>query len=432
MAKIIWDDPSQRRFHTGVDRVVYYPHKEGYDGEPWHGVVSINLGTSGTDVSPIFMDGVAVAFDVQPGYIEGSLEAFSYPDSFASLSGGETPVVRGLIATGQPTLPFDMVYRSREGDASTGEASEYTIHLVYNILAVLSDRTYTTISDSTEPETLSWDLFTTPKQSGKGTLATSHYKLESRNTHPYIMSMVEDHLYGYEMGKNPSMITTEELADILTLSYPELLRNAVLDPSFEHRTNYSPFAATAERSSNWSSTGNYSLRLTPNSTNINSMVSISRETEHHFFPNGIWIAGSVKIHVPTELDEANESYLARRLVITSRDANNYETQFMTPAVPRHRGVYTSLLSPVRIPTDSTYIDISLWNGRNQALGGDIYFDDLVLLRASTENEINQAFYNLKQIKGSYFDGDTQSGKWGFGEWDGTPHDSESLYRSFGL
>ena len=67
---------------------------------------------------------------------------------------------------------------------------------------------------------------------------------------------------------------------------------------------------------------------------------------------------------------------------------------------------------------------------NTPIGTSVWVDSVVALQADTEAELHAQIAALDEV-GGYFDGYTDNGKWGYGEWDLNPDASYSHYRSFG-
>lgn len=432
MSKISWDDLEQRRFVTGVDRGVFYTREPGYSGVPWYGLTSVKTSEEGLDAKPVYIDGEIQTYDVTPGQFKAVVEAFTYPDEFAWFANGETPVEAGLTATNQDHGLFDLSYRTLEGNSLTGDTTEYQIHLVYNAIAIPSDEEYSTLGTETDPAAFTWDLYTTPLSTTTGVRPTSHFVVHTRHAHPYLISLIESILYGVAGGSDARVPTPEELVDILDTVPNELLRNKFNNPSFEDNTSVTitEINSYVTFSSEWALHGATSLKVEPAETNVLASAGILNLIGT--FPADSWISGAVTIHFmqehPSVLEVDAKRCMNLRTYVSGLQYNSYST-----VAPQAPGVYRLILEPVYIPAGATAVEIRLYNGKQlSAPLVDVYFEDLVLLGAATEAEINLQHSRLLALPDKYFDGNTDNKKWGYGEWVGTADQSQSVYRSFGV
>lgn len=130
MARLKWDD---RSYEMGVDRGVFFPS----DGpaEAWNGLVSVDEKSINIEGRVRYRDGVKVGSRQREDSFSASVVTFSYPLSFL------TPA----------RVPFGFSYRIKN-------EKSYRIHLVYNALAHMTERSYGQ-SDSTP---FAFDITTRP------------------------------------------------------------------------------------------------------------------------------------------------------------------------------------------------------------------------------------------------------------------------------
>ena len=62
----------------------------------------------------------------------------------------------------QARKTFGLVYKTVIGNDAAGESYGYKIHIIYGCQAAPSEKAYSTINDSPEAITFSWDITTTP------------------------------------------------------------------------------------------------------------------------------------------------------------------------------------------------------------------------------------------------------------------------------
>ena len=191
MARLTWHNPGTRWFETGLDRGVLYVGSN--DGVPWNGLVSFEEKPSGGEPQPRYIDGIKYLNASAPEEFEATLTAFYSPPAF-DVCDGSVSLSLGYNATQQPRSKFALTYRTRIGNDIDPEGA-YKLHLVYNAMVAPTDRTYSTVDDDPEPETLSWDITTQPIFH-EGIAPTAHFVLDSRIAPAWLMNQVERYLYG--------------------------------------------------------------------------------------------------------------------------------------------------------------------------------------------------------------------------------------------
>lgn len=213
MAQITWGDPGTRKFSTGVDRGVLFV--QGRSGVPWNGLVSVTARSSGGTAVPYYIDGIKYLNFSEREEFEGSIEAFYSPPEFDECD-GIAHIRPGVFAHHQVRKPFDFAYRSTVGNDLAGVDHGYKLHLIYNALASPSELNSQTISDSVEPDTLSWDISSTPVEV-PGHQSTSFLTLDS-TVHQGLVSLIERILYGKDTSP-ARMPTPAEILDLVFAEY---------------------------------------------------------------------------------------------------------------------------------------------------------------------------------------------------------------------
>jgi hypothetical protein len=167
------------------------------DAVPWNGLISVNE-TLGQEVKSYYIDGVKFLDQSIPGAYFAKLSAFTYPDELDELVGiGE--FAPGVFVHDQQTSKFfNLSYRTMVGNDSEGFSHGYKIHILYNLLAVLSDTTMGTIGESVAPQVFEWSVSGTPPPPLIGIRPTSHISLDSRRLDPERLATLEATLYGSE------------------------------------------------------------------------------------------------------------------------------------------------------------------------------------------------------------------------------------------
>ena len=194
MATLVWDQVGERLYQVGIDRGVLYLH----DGTVavWNGLTGVES-SSTSEIKSYYLDGVKYLENFIPGDFSGKLKAFTYPDELDSLTGvatvGTSP---GLDYYDQPAKSFDLSYRSRIGNDLDGSNYAYKIHILYNVLANPDAYSFETIKDSLDPIEFVWALSGTPPKGIDRYRPTVHISIDSRETPPDILKLLEDTLYG--------------------------------------------------------------------------------------------------------------------------------------------------------------------------------------------------------------------------------------------
>lgn len=194
MAVLTWDNAGEKVYQTGVDRGVLYLQ----DGTAvaWNGITGVEESSNG-ELKSYYLDGVKYLESLTPRDYVGKLKAFTYPDEFDAVNGiGE--FAEGFEVYEQTPKNFNLSYRTRIGNDIDGLDHGYKIHLLYNILAQADGVEYPTVAGSDiSPVEFVWTLTGTPENI-KHFRPTVHIAINSRNTSPEALSLLESKLYGTE------------------------------------------------------------------------------------------------------------------------------------------------------------------------------------------------------------------------------------------
>lgn len=210
MTKISWDAPGTRFYETGVDRGVLYP--EGATGVAWNGLSAVTQAPTGAEVNSQYADNSKYANIQSPENFEGTIESYTYPEEFEQCDGSAS-VGLGISIGQQPRKPFNLAYRTLIGNDISIDAG-YQIHLIYNAMALPTEKSRTTVSDTPEAMALSWGFTTTPVISeSKRYHPSSHVTINSLRTPKVLLSVIEDILYGTE-DQAPTIMSIDTLLDL--------------------------------------------------------------------------------------------------------------------------------------------------------------------------------------------------------------------------
>ena len=196
MAKIVWDKIGERRYENGVDHgVLYTPDNTGVyaSGVAWNGLVSVTESPSGAESNKQYADNIVYVNLVSAEEFGGTIEAFMSPIEFGQHDGTASPS-DGLYIGQQTRKPFGLCYRTRVGTDTDSEAG-YKLHLIWGAQASPSEKQYSTVNDSPEAVTLSWEFTTTPVPV-EGFRPTSLIIVDSTVVDPSSLEVLEAELYG--------------------------------------------------------------------------------------------------------------------------------------------------------------------------------------------------------------------------------------------
>lgn len=192
--RLEWNAVGTRFYEAGVDQGVLYVADQ--PGVVWTGLTSVEEAPSGGEAKAYYIDGVKYLNIATAEEFGATINAFTYPDEFAECD-GTSRVRPGLMLTQQRRKQFGLSYRTTVGNDQSPTYG-YKIHLVYNALASPSQRSHSTINESTDPSEFSWTLTTRPPVM-PGFKRSSHIVIDSRDVHPARMKAVEDILYGSDL-----------------------------------------------------------------------------------------------------------------------------------------------------------------------------------------------------------------------------------------
>ena len=197
MSKLVWDNTGERLYETGVDQTVLYPIQADNTyslGVPWNGVAAVNESPSGAEPNPVYADNIKYLNLMSAEDFGCSIEAFMYPDEFAECD-GSAALTTGVYIAQQARKVFGLSYRTLIGNDIVGTTYGYKIHLVYGCVASPSEKSNSTVNDSPEAASMSWDVTTTPV-SVKGFKPTAHLYVDSTKVAPEKLAALEAILYG--------------------------------------------------------------------------------------------------------------------------------------------------------------------------------------------------------------------------------------------
>lgn len=199
MAAITWDETGKRFYETGVDHGVLYPISETgkyTPGVAWNGLTALTETPEGAEIEDLYADNIKYLSLLSAETFGGTIEAYTYPDEFMECDGSKE-LVAGVTAYQQARKTFGLCYRTVLGNDVDGNEKGYKLHLIYGCKASVSERAYSTINDSSEAITFSWEFKSTPVTIAKeGFKPTSCIIIDSTKIAKEKMTLLEKKLYG--------------------------------------------------------------------------------------------------------------------------------------------------------------------------------------------------------------------------------------------
>lgn len=215
MAKLEWDKVGERFYETGTSNGVLYPQDatgKYPKGVVWNGLTAVTESPSGAEANDLYADDIKYASLRSAETFGATIEAYMYPDEFAACD-GSAEVADGVMIGQQSRNSFGLSYKTTIGNDTSTEADDgYKLHLVYGATASPSEKAYTTINDSPEAITFSWELTTTPVPV-PGHKPTATIIIDSLKADSDKLKDLEDILYGTE-DTEARLPLPEEIIDI--------------------------------------------------------------------------------------------------------------------------------------------------------------------------------------------------------------------------
>ena len=216
MSKIVWDAVGEHIFETGVrNGVLYLKDSEGaYNkGVAWNGLTSVSESPEGAEATDLYADDIKYLSLMSAENFKATIEAYTYPVEFEECDGSAT-IAKGVVIGQQSRKPFGLCYRTSIGNDTDGNEHGYKLHIVYGCQASPSEKQYSTINDSPDAVTFSWEVSTTPVNvNGKKPTAT--LIIDSTKADKAKLTALEAILYGAE-STEPRLPLPDEIATLMT------------------------------------------------------------------------------------------------------------------------------------------------------------------------------------------------------------------------
>ena len=196
MPKLEWDKTGERFYETGVEKGVLYPMVSGAypKGVAWNGLTAVNEKPTGAEPTALWADNTKYLNLISNEEFEAGIEAYTYPDEFKECDGSKEIAV-GVSIGQQARKMFGLSYVTKIGNDVELSEHGYKIHLIYGATASPSEKGYSTINDSPDAITFSWDVATTPVNAA-GHKPTASLEIDSIKVDAVKLAAFEKVLYG--------------------------------------------------------------------------------------------------------------------------------------------------------------------------------------------------------------------------------------------
>lgn len=214
MSKIVWDNTGEKLYETGVrNGVLYIQDETGAYGKgvAWNGLTAVTESPSGAEATPLYADDIKYMNLISAEEFGGTIEAYMYPDEFKACN-GEADLSAGVSIGQQARKPFGFCYRTVIANDVVGESYGYKLHLIYGATASVSEKAYSTVNDSPEAITFSWEFSTTPVPV-EGHKPTACLTIDSTKVDGTQLAALEAKLYGTDEAE-PTLPTPNEIAQM--------------------------------------------------------------------------------------------------------------------------------------------------------------------------------------------------------------------------
>lgn len=215
MPKLKWDSIGEKIYETGTKRGVLYPidsdntYKKGY---AWNGLTAVTESPSGAEPTDLYADDIKYVSIRSAEEYGGTIEAYTYPPEFGECDGSKE-VAPGVIIGLQGRKSFALSFVTTVGNDTQQNDYGYKLHLVWGATASPSEKSYSTINDSPDAVTFSWEFDTTPIPV-TGFKPTSNMVIDSTKIDAEKLKAIEDILYGTEENE-PRMPLPDEIITLL-------------------------------------------------------------------------------------------------------------------------------------------------------------------------------------------------------------------------
>lgn len=211
-----WDNIGERLYETGVDKcVLFVQSKSGTygDGVAWNGITAVTESPSGAEPEAIYADNIKYLNLLSAEEFAATIEAYMYPEEFEQCD-GTAEIAKGVTIGQQARKTFGLCYRTLVGNDTENNEHGYKLHFIYGAMANPSEKGYTTVNDSPEAITFSWEVSTTPVNV-TGAKPTASLTIDSTKADKTKLEALEKIVYGSDTA-NSRLPLPDEIKSLMT------------------------------------------------------------------------------------------------------------------------------------------------------------------------------------------------------------------------
>ena len=198
MSKITWDESGTKLYETGTANGVLYPFnktsKDYTPGVAWNGLTGVTESPSGAEETALYADNKKYVALRSAEEFGATIEAYTYPEEFAVCDGSAEPA-KGVYLGQQNRALFGLSYKTILGNDESLNDFGYKLHLIYGATASPSEKGYTSVNDSPDAVSFSWEISTTPVEVA-GYKPVASITIDSTKVDATKLAALEKILYG--------------------------------------------------------------------------------------------------------------------------------------------------------------------------------------------------------------------------------------------
>lgn len=205
--RLVWDETGEKLYETGVSNGVLYQQSEDGTypkGVAWNGLTSVQESPSGGEATTLYADNIKYLDLMAAEEFGATIESYMYPEEFKECDGSKE-LLPGVYIGQQNRTTFGFCYKTVIGNDVKGNEFGYKLHIIYGCKASPSETSYSSINDSPDANTFSWEVKATPvpvkiggveyKPTASITIDSSKFTTEQAKKN---LAALEDVLYGSE------------------------------------------------------------------------------------------------------------------------------------------------------------------------------------------------------------------------------------------
>lgn len=216
--KLVWDKTGDRLYETGVEQCALFPQDEtgAYPkGVAWNGITNVTESPSGAEPTKLYANDRVYGTLMSAEELGGTIEAYTFPDEFAECDGSDS-IVPGVKIMQQPRKAFGLAYKTLIGNDVVGTNYGYKLHIIYNALASPSEKAHSSVNDSPEADTMSWEFSTTPVNVA-GYKPSASMEFDSTKADTKKLAALEAIIYGSD-DTEPRLPFPDEIIELMKKS----------------------------------------------------------------------------------------------------------------------------------------------------------------------------------------------------------------------